>query len=103
MALPELVGGVDVFGDEADLGVAADESVFFGAGFGSDEGEDGLTVGRGDGDPAAVEGEIDVGEDAEAELVDVELEASFVVADVDGGFEDAQVGALRALRAIRAC
>ena len=57
MALPELVGGVDVFGDEADLGVAADEAVFLGAGFGSDEGEDGLTVRRRDGDPAAIEGE----------------------------------------------
>jgi hypothetical protein len=59
--LPELVGGVDVFGDEADLGVAADEMVFFGAGFGSDEREDGLTVRRRDRDPAAVEREIDVG------------------------------------------
>ena len=102
-SLPELVGGVDVLGEEADLGVAADEAVFVGAGFGSDEREDGLTVGRGDRDPTAVVGEVDIGEDAEAELVDVEVEASVVIADVDGGFEDAEVRALRALRAVRAC
>ena len=101
--LPELVGGVDVLGDEADLSVAADEPVFVGAGFGSDEREDGLTIRRGDCDPTSVVGESDVGEDAEAKVVDVEIEAAFVIADVDGGFEDAQVGALRTLRAVGAC
>src|SRR6202035_2627681 len=82
--LPELVGGVDVLGEEADLRFSADEPVFVGAGFGSDERENGLTIWRGDRDPAAVVGEIDVGEDAEAELVHVEVETAFVIADVDG-------------------
>jgi hypothetical protein len=100
MSLPELVGGVDVLGDETDLGFAADETVFVGPGFGSNECEDGLTVRRSDCDPAAVVSAGDVGKDVEAELVDVEVEASFVIADINGGFEDAQVGALRTLRAI---
>ena len=47
--------------------------VVFGAGLGRDEGDDGRAVGRSDGDPAAVEVEAGVGNDAEAELVDVEL------------------------------
>src|SRR5271170_7069281 len=93
--LPELVGGVDVLGDKADLGVAADESVVLCARLGRYEGDDGSAVGRSDGDPAAIEVEAGVGDDAEAELVDVELEAQIVVSDVDGAFEDAQIGALR--------
>ena len=84
---------------KADLRVAADEAVFFGAGFGGDEREDGLSVRRCDRDPAAVVGAGDVGEDAEAELLDVELEAAVVIADVDGGLEDAEVRAFRAFRA----
>jgi hypothetical protein len=82
------------------LCLATDEAEFFGAGFGSDECEDGLTVGRGNGDPTAVVGEIDIGEDAEAKPVDVEVKGSLVIADVDGGFEDAEVRALRALGAV---
>src|SRR5262249_28068069 len=38
LLVPEFIGGVDVFRDEADLGVAADEAVFVGAGFGRDKG-----------------------------------------------------------------
>jgi hypothetical protein len=100
--LPKLVSGVDVFGEEADLRLATDEAEFFGAGFGSDEREDGLTVGRRNGDPTAVVGEIDIGENAEAKPVDVEVEASLVIANVDGGFEDAEVRTLRALGAVGA-
>ena len=99
---PELIGGVDVLGEEADLGVAADEAVLIGAGSGCDECEDGLAVGRRDRDPSAVVGGVDVGEDTEAKLVDVEVDAAVDVADVDGGFEDAEVRTLGALRAIGA-
>jgi hypothetical protein len=95
--VPELIGGVDVFGEKADLGVASDELVVLCARLGSDEGEDGGAVGRGDGDPAAIEVEARIGDDAEAELVDVKLQALVVVADVDGGFEDAEVWALGAV------
>ena len=91
-ATPEIVGAVDVFGDEADLGCATNESGFFGAGAGCDEGEQGRAIGRGDGDPAAIDCVGDVGDDTETQLVDVELKAHFVVADVDGGIEEAQVG-----------
>ena len=101
--LLELVGGVDVLREEADLRVATDETVFVGAGFRSDKREDGLTIGRGDGDPTAIVGEADIGENAETKLLDVEIEAAVVIADVDGGLEDAQVGVFRALRTVRAC
>ncbi len=63
---PEIVGGVDVFGDEGDLGGLADEAEIFRAAGRGDEGEDGAAVGRGNGDPAA-EFEALVGDDAEAE------------------------------------
>src|SRR5271154_902940 len=96
-AAPEIVGAVDVFGDEADLGLAADQAVFVGAGFGSDEGEQGCAVRRGDGDPTAIAGIGDVRDDAEPELLDVEPEALILVADVDGGVEDTKVRALGAL------
>ena len=102
MFLPELIGGVDVLGEEADLGVAADEAVFVCASSGSDEGENGLTIGRCNRDPAAVIGGADVGEDTEAKLADVEVDAAVDVADVDGGFEDAEVRTLGAFRAIGA-
>jgi hypothetical protein len=95
--VPEFIGGVDVLGEKADLSVASDELVVLCAGLGSDEGEDGGAVGWGDGDPAAIEVETRVGDDAEAELVDVELQALVVVADVDGGFEDAQIRAFGAV------
>ena len=96
LSLPEFVGGIDVFRDEAYLCVATDEAVLFRAGFGCDEREDGLTVGRGDRDPAAVIGEGDVGEDAEAELPYVELEAAVLISNVDGGLEHSEVGAVSA-------
>ena len=83
--------------------LATDEAVFFGAGFWGNERENGLTVWRGNGNPTTVVGEIDIGENAEAEPIDVEIEASVVIADVDGGFEDAEVRALRAFGAVRAC
>ena len=67
-----------------------------GAGFGCDEGEDGLAVWRGDRNPAAVIGELNVGEDAEAELFHVKLDAAVVVANVDGGLEHPEVGAVSA-------
>jgi len=89
---PELEGGVDVFGDEGDLGAAADEFVIFGAAFGGDEGENGAAVGRSDGDPASAKLELGVGDDGEAELADVEVEAAIVIADEDGGLEDAEIG-----------
>ena len=100
--LPELVGDVDVLGEETDLGLAADEAMFVGAEFGCDEREDSLTVGRCDRDPSPVVGCVDVCEDTKAKLADVEVDASVDVADVDGGFENAEVRTLRASRAIRA-
>ncbi len=74
-ASPEIVGAVDVFGDEADLGCATDESGFLGAGAGCDEGEESGAVGRGDCDPSAIDCVGDVGDDTETKLLDVELEA----------------------------
>lgn len=62
---PEVISGVDVFGDEADLGCATNESGFLGSGAGCDESKEGGAVGRRDGDPAAIESVGDVGDDSE--------------------------------------
>ena len=49
---PFLKFGEDVFGDQDDVGGAADEFVFGRIGLGNDEGENRGTVGRGNGDEA---------------------------------------------------
>ncbi len=86
---PFLVFSEDVFGDEGDARRAADELEVEGVGLGSDEREDGLTVGRGDGDEAFAGLEFGVVGEVEAELVHVEAEAAVLVADVDGDGVDA--------------
>jgi hypothetical protein len=89
---PFLVFGEDIFRDESDAGGAADEFEVEGVGLGGDEPEDGLAVGRGDGDEALAGLEFGVVGKVEAELVDVEAEAAVLVADVDGDGVDAEVG-----------
>ena len=89
---PFLIFGEDVFGDESQAGGAADEFEVERVGLGGDEGEDGLAVGRSDGDEAFAGLELGVVGEVEAELVDVEAEAAVLVADVDVDGVDAEVG-----------
>jgi NADH-quinone oxidoreductase subunit B len=88
----ELCG--DVFGDEDDVRGATDELVLLGLGLGSDEGKDGGTVGRSDGDPAITGLQTCVVGHVEAELVDEEAEAAILVADEDVDAVKAEVGGL---------
>ena len=82
----------DVFGDEDDIGGAADEFVFGGLGFRDDEGEDRGAVGRGNGNEAFAGLEFGVVGEMEAELVDEKADAAVVVADKDVDALDAEVG-----------
>jgi len=91
-ARPFLIFDEDVFGDEGDAGRAADKFEVEGVGFGDDEREDGLAVGRSDGDEAFAGLKLGVVGEVEAELVDVEPEAAVLVADVDIDGVDAEVG-----------
>ena len=89
---PFLKFGEDIFGDEDDIGGAADEFVLRSFGLGNDQGEDCGTVGRGNGDEAFAGLELGVVGEMEAELVDEEADAAVVVADEDVDALDAEVG-----------
>jgi len=89
---PFLIFGEDVFGDECQASGTADEFEVERIGIGGDEGEDGLAVGRGNGDEAFTGLQFGVVGEVEAELVDVEAEAAVLVADVDIDGVDAEVG-----------
>ena len=84
--------GGDVFGDESNVGVAADEFVVGGIGVGSGKGEIGLTVGRCDDGPAAIRLGASVVDKPEAELVYVEIHAAVKISDEDGDGLEAQKG-----------
>jgi len=92
---PFLVFCEDVFGDEGQAGGAADEFEVERVGFGGDQGEDGLAVGRGYGDEALAGLEFGVVGEMEAELVNVEAEGAVLVADIDVDGVDAEVGGRR--------
>ena len=92
---PFLKFGEDIFGDEDDIGGAADEFVFGGLGFRDDEGEDRGAVGRRNGNEAFAGLELGVVGEVEAELVHEEADAAVVVADKDVDALDAEVGMLR--------
>ena len=84
--------GDDVFGYESDVRSVANELEGLGARLGSDEGEIGGAVGRGDSDPAPPRLDASVENEMEAELVDVEGEAAFQIADIHGEGLQAQIG-----------
>jgi hypothetical protein len=89
---PFLIFGENVFGDKGQSCGATDEFEVERIGFWGDEGENGLAVGRSDGDEAVAGLEFGVVGEVEAELVDVEAEAAVLVADVDIDGVDAEVG-----------
>ncbi len=67
-----------------------DEAVFLGVCFWSNHCQGWASIGRGDGGPASA-GEFHVGNQGEAKLVYVELEATVLVTDKDGDVVQAQV------------
>src|SRR6516162_6388472 len=71
---PLPVFGDDVVGDKDDLGAAADQVVLLGSGFGCDEGDDGFSVGRSDRQPTFARLQNGVGDEAKAELVEIEAQ-----------------------------
>src|SRR5580704_6166266 len=93
-APPQLEGSIDIFGDERYLGIPAYELIVFRAAFGSDEGENRTAIRRGHGHPASAKFKSGVGEHTESQLAYVELQTSIMVANEDGGLEDAKIGTL---------
>jgi len=89
---PLLIFRDDILGDEDDLRGTANQLVLHGIGLGSDEREDGGAVGRRDGDQAFASLELDVVGEMEAELVEVEAEATVEIAHEDLRGMDAEVG-----------
>ncbi len=86
----------DIFGDEDDLRGTANELVLHRIWLGGDEGKNGGAVGRSDGDEAFPGLKLDVIGEVEAELVEVEAQATVEIADEDLGGVDAEVwGGLR--------
>src|SRR6202050_5333100 len=94
-ATPQLEGRVDILGDERNLRIPPDELVVLRATFGSDEGENRTAIRRSNGHPASSELEASVGKHTESQLVHVELQASIMVANEDGGLEDTKIGTFR--------
>ena len=90
---PFLEFGDDVLGDENDLGGAANELVLLGVGLGSDEGENGGAVGRGDGDEAVAGLKLGVVGEVETELIEVKAETAIEIANEDVDAVDAEVRA----------
>ena len=84
--------GDDVFGYESDVRSVADELEGLGIRLGSNQGEIGGAVGRGDGDPAPSRLDASVENEMEAKLVDVEGEAAFQIADIYCEGLQAQIG-----------
>jgi len=91
---PFAVLGDDIFGDEGDLGVLADEVELWRAGLRGDEGEVGGAVGRSDGDPAAARLNAGIKDQLEAKLIEVEGQAFLEVANKYRHRLEAQVGVL---------
>ncbi len=92
-AEPFVVFGGDVFGQEIDVGIASEEFLCIGAWGNLCQGEVRAAVRRADFNPAdALDLLID--DDAEAELVHVEAQAAFLIADKDHDEVEAKVRVL---------
>src|SRR5207249_10789030 len=92
LARPLVVPARHVAGDERNVRGAADEFVFDGSRWRSDEVEDGGAVGRRNRDPALAGLKPRVDDETKAELVEVEAEAAVEVAHEDAHRVDAQKG-----------
>jgi len=84
--------GHDVFGDERDVGVAADELVVGGVAGRNGEDQVGVAVGRRDHGPGTAGTIARVEDELKAEGVDVEIEAAFEITDEDADGLEAEEG-----------
>jgi hypothetical protein len=92
---PQLVSGIDIFGDESNLRIPANEFVIFRAALGSKHRQNSTAIRRRDRHPT-VKLEPAIGNYTESELIDIELQASFVIAYEDIGLENTQIGSVLA-------
>src|SRR5262245_35719912 len=88
---PLLIYGIDVFSDENNLPRPANQLIFFGAGRRSDKRKDRAAVRRPDRYPSAATFKAVINEQTESELVQVESQASILIADENRGEKYAQV------------
>jgi hypothetical protein len=84
--------GVNVFGKESDGPGAAYQVVVFGAGLGGDDGENGVAVWRGNGEPSGAGGNDKIKRDSETELVYVKAKACVLITNIDGGTVQTEIG-----------
>jgi hypothetical protein len=92
---PQLVSGIDIFGDESDVRIPTDEFVVLRAALGSNHGQNSTAIRRRDHHPTP-KLETTIGNYTETELIDIELQASVVISYEDIGLENAQIGSLLA-------
>ena len=76
--------GEQIFGDEGDVRVVADQLELFGGGRGGDQGEIGGAVWGSNGDEGAAGFDAGIEDELEAEKVDVEIDAAIEIADKYG-------------------
>src|ERR1700722_4041903 len=81
---------MDIFGDKANVCVAPDVFVIFGAAPGSDQRQDRTAIRWRDRHPT-VKFEAAIGNYAKSELIYIEFQASVVIAYEDGRVEDTQI------------
>ena len=89
---PEL--GRDVFGDKDDLGGPADELVLSRPGPRCNKREHRRSVGRGDRYPAGTGRKAGIEGQGESQLVQIESQASVVIANEDGDMLKTEIGVL---------
>ena len=83
--------GRNVFSDEDDLGMPANQHAFLGVGLGGDQRKHGAAVRRGNRYPALTGSEANVTDQIEPKLVDIKSQALILVTDVDVDCVNAKV------------
>src|ERR1700722_4357818 len=92
-AAPQFVNGKDIFGKETIRRTPADAFVVLRAPLGSNHRQNSAAIRRRDCDPTA-KLETTIGNHAESELIDIELQASVMVAYENIGLENTQIRSL---------
>src|SRR5262245_7144464 len=90
--MPLLTDGINIFSDENVLLRLANQLIFFGVGVRSDKRKERITIRRRDRHPATTAFKAVISDQSESELVQVESEASILIADENRDEENAQVG-----------
>jgi hypothetical protein len=91
---PLLERGINIFGDESNLTGPANELEFFRFGLRSHQYKDRAAIWRRNSYPAVTGFEADIGDQPESKPVQVELQASLLVANENGALENSQVRVL---------